>query len=108
MSLRQKILNRFIAIHREYGDVWIPKEKVCEFAKREGYSSENAGRRLRELESGETESGKEIGKSLEVTYKKGKRGQKLAYYRLLQESVPPPPKKVRIEDRGGRAVAVYD
>ena len=108
MSLRQKILNRFIAIHSQYGEVWIIKEKVCEFAKQEGYSSESASRRLRELESGKTEAGKEIGKSLEVTYKKGSRGQKLAYYRLLQEAVPPPPRRFRIVEVNGIAKAIYD
>ena len=108
MSLRKKILDRFIEVHKEHGNVWIPKWKICAYGERLGYLQDTASRRVRELESGTTESGKDIGKKLEVKYVKGKRGQKIAYYRLLDEAVPPPPKKVRIVEVDGAAKAIYE
>lgn len=66
-SLKQRIKNYL----DKYGD-WLVKEKICELAKSAGYSSENAGRRLRELAEDDL---------IEVEYRKGQKGQELSFYR---------------------------
>lgn len=69
ISLRERIKSYF----KRHPDEWINKGIVSDLARNVGYSSENCGRRLREL--------KEEG-VLEVKYKNGKNFQELAWYKL--------------------------
>lgn len=107
-SLKDKIEERFAEVYRTEPNRWVVKEKVCEFAKKYGYSSENAGRRLRECESGRLSDGKTCPKTLEVKYEKGAKGQTLAYYKWkpqekesLKSIISSVPNSIRVFDELG-------
>jgi predicted transcriptional regulator len=82
MSLRDKIKQRFIELHREDPLRWTGGEEVERFAERLNFKPSNASRRLREMANEGL---------LEVKYRKSSRGPRAVCYRLRTEALPPPP-----------------
>lgn len=79
--MKKSLKIRLLDYLDRYGD-WVIKEAIIRQAQKAGYSSENAGRRLRKLAELDI---------IDVTYRKGKQGQELSYYKTKS-----PKKKVAL------------
>ena len=94
--MKETTLKNILLTEIENTQGWISKGQLFLLSEQNGFSPENGGRRLRELES----EGK-----IQVSYYQGKKGQRLARYAKIGEEKPQKVKVV-LREISGEIVAV--